>query len=314
MQERLAREAERCTVLESKIAAKEEEIVGLRVRLGASQTEVAAAIELERLKAQVAVETLRRELEWRELVWRKQVEAAEARSSGETAERLQATKTLRFLQQQLQEKDADLERALASTLKRKSPASTGALNALFAQEVKELDSQIELARREQARHERALRETGTTLQLSSLLTLGGQQTRIARGEGEGEREGEREREGGEGEGQRPRKDAPGSPKPRAAPAVPTGPTPRASPKAQFTSSNVADEFWSDLESKSEAKRAQQQRSLPQVAKESLVARGNPPKRRDSYAAQAHSRFPPVQRGKQRASKTEPKAGGLPRWR
>eukprot|EP01006_Ploeotia_vitrea_P025683 TRINITY_DN58576_c0_g1_i1.p1 TRINITY_DN58576_c0_g1~~TRINITY_DN58576_c0_g1_i1.p1 ORF type:complete len:734 (-),score=426.68 TRINITY_DN58576_c0_g1_i1:444-2645(-) len=154
-EEQVRRVKEQLAAAQAELNDRTEEVTRLRVRLGGIQSEIRATTELEKLRAQVMVESMRTEMEWRQKVLRKQVDAARAKAEEETIRRLKVERDAKHMSIKLREQARELEqRKQAQVAKRRKDSEQGGTRD-HLRELADIDAQIARLEKEKMEHDRA---------------------------------------------------------------------------------------------------------------------------------------------------------------
>ncbi len=165
------RDESRLRMVEAELRQRTEDATGMRIKLAGFQTEVRAAMEMEQIKAQVMIESLKAEIEYRERMLQTQVDQLQAALDRETLEKLRLEKALKkselTFQDQLREREsmwrqqqlAVQQQTQRAALELPLPQDVGGVGAKVRsarqREIAEIDERIAGLQSEQQAHETA---------------------------------------------------------------------------------------------------------------------------------------------------------------
>jgi hypothetical protein len=170
------RDEARLRMVEAELRGRTEEATSMRIKLAGFQTEVRAAMEMEQIKAQVMIESLKSEIEQRERSMQQQIDQLQMNLDREMMQKLQLEKALKkseltfqdqlrerekyWREQQLQVQQAQQRAHLELPL----PADVGGVGAKVRsarqREIAEIEERIAGLQHEQHEHE-ARKQTRT---------------------------------------------------------------------------------------------------------------------------------------------------------
>ena len=153
MEEENERLRERIRSIEQEVEAKNQECVNLRMQVGTMQGEMRANAELEKVRSQIVVESLKNDVEWQVKAMQQQLDEAKLQLQRETVNRLKLEKAYRAAVMDLEERDREIQHTHMLVAKRKSKTRS---HSHKLEEMDDIDHQLEAHREEAKRLERAI--------------------------------------------------------------------------------------------------------------------------------------------------------------